>query len=82
MITTARLNEAFRSAIQTFRNWQPEIFNSFALRYTNGLVEGLNNQTKVFKRNAFGFWRYDRFRMRVLRITSILHHQWKHIKTQ
>ncbi|GAE31221.1 mobile element protein [Halalkalibacter hemicellulosilyticusJCM 9152] len=66
--------DAFKSAIQTFRNWQPEIFNSFAFGYTNGFIEGLNNQTKVFKRNAFGFKRYDRFRMRIL-----LHHQWKHI---
>ncbi|MBU8909047.1 ISL3 family transposase, partial [Desertibacillus haloalkaliphilus] len=64
--------DAFRSAIKTFKNWQPEIFNSFAFGYSNGFVEGLNNQTKVIKRNAFGFRRYDRFRMRVL-----LHHQWK-----
>ncbi|MFC4736772.1 transposase, partial [Bacillus daqingensis] len=50
--------------------------NSFAYGYTNGFVEGLNNQTKVLKRNAFGFQRFDRFRMRIL-----LHHQYKHLKT-
>ncbi|WP_456271875.1 ISL3 family transposase [Bacillus sp. AK031] len=62
----------FHQAIQTFKNWQIEILNSFAFNYNNGFVEGLNNQTKVIKRNAFGFRRYDRFRLRVL-----LHHQYK-----
>ncbi|TYR95164.1 transposase, partial [Rossellomorea vietnamensis] len=62
----------FHQAIQTFKNWQTEILNSFAFNYNNGFVEGLNNQTKVIKRNAFGFRRYDRFRLRVL-----LHHQFK-----
>ncbi|WP_090844023.1 ISL3 family transposase [Alkalicoccus daliensis] len=62
----------FHKAIKTFRNWEVEILNSFIFGYTNGPIEGLNNQTKVIKRNAFGFQRYDRFRLRVL-----LHHQWK-----
>jgi transposase len=62
----------FKQAIQTLKNWQIEILNSFAFDYNNGFIEGLNNQTKVIKRNAFGFRRYDRFRLRVL-----LHHQYK-----
>ncbi|MCM3713798.1 ISL3 family transposase [Alkalihalobacillus oceani] len=66
--------DAFQKAIRTFRNWETEILNSFAFGYTNGFVEGLNNQTKVIKRNAFGFRRYDRLRNRIL-----LHHQYKDI---
>ncbi len=62
----------FMKAIETFKNWEVEILNSFTFGYTNGPIEGLNNQTKVIKRNAFGFKRYDRLRMRVL-----LHHQLK-----
>ncbi|SDB86607.1 Transposase, partial [Pelagirhabdus alkalitolerans] len=38
-------------------------------------VEGINNQTKVIKRNAFGFGRFDRFRLKVL-----LYHQYKDVK--
>ncbi|WP_079708295.1 ISL3 family transposase [Paraliobacillus ryukyuensis] len=64
--------DEFIKAIGTLKNWQPEVLNSFAFGYTNGFVEGLNNQTKVIKRNAFGFKRYDRLRLRVL-----LHHQFK-----
>lgn len=66
--------DEFVSAIHTFKNWQTEIMNSFIFDYSNGLVEGLNNQTKVFKRNAFGFYRHDRLRARIL-----MHHQFKKI---
>ncbi|MED4185313.1 transposase, partial [Halalkalibacterium halodurans] len=49
----------FHRAIQTLKNWQTEILNSFAFGLNNGFIEGLNNQTKVIKRNAFGFRRYE-----------------------
>nr|WP_269445921.1 transposase [Oceanobacillus iheyensis] len=48
------------------------MMNSFAFDLHNGYIEGINNQTKVIKRNAFGFKRFDRFRARIL-----LHHQYK-----
>ncbi|SIS97523.1 ISL3 family transposase [Salimicrobium salexigens] len=64
----------FMAAVDTFRNWQTEIMNSFMFDYSNGFVEGLNNQTKVLKRNAFGFRRHDRLRARIL-----MHHQFKHV---
>lgn len=63
----------FEKAIETFRNWQREIMNSFSFDLHNGYIEGINNQTKVIKRNAFGFRRFDRFRLRIL-----LHHQYKY----
>ncbi|SET11264.1 Transposase, partial [Oceanobacillus limi] len=69
--------DEFIQAIGTLKNWQPEVLNSFAFGYNNGFVEGLNNQTKVIKRNAFGFKRYDRLRLRVL-----LHHQYKDLDFQ
>ncbi|MGP4082330.1 transposase, partial [Pseudalkalibacillus sp. R45] len=50
---------------------------SFAFPYNNGFVEGLNNLTKVIKRNAFGFHRYDRLRLRIL-----LHHKNKELDFQ
>lgn len=67
----------FEKAIETFHNWQKEIMNSFAFDLHNGYIEGINNQTKVIKRNAFGFKRFDRFRMKIL-----LHHQYKDINTR
>jgi transposase len=75
LVVSSGLSE-FASSIETFRNWQTEIMNSFVFEYTNGFVEGLNNLTKVMKRNAFGFRRYDRLRARIL-----MYHQFKHIGT-
>lgn len=55
-----------QKAIKTFQNWQTEILNSFVYGYSNGFLEGINNLTKVMKRNAFGFRDFDRFRAKIL----------------
>ena len=39
----------FQKAIATFKNWQKEIFSSFAFDLHNDYIEGINNQTKVIK---------------------------------
>lgn len=57
---------AFKRAIQTFKNWQTEILNSFTFGYSNGFLEGINNKTKVMKRNAYGFRRFDHFKAKIL----------------
>lgn len=67
----------FVRAIHTLKNWQKEILNSFSFGYSNGFVEGLNNLTKVIKRNAFGFRSFKRLRAKIL-----LTHQYKHIGNQ
>lgn len=51
--------------------------NSFAYELHNSYIEDINNQTKVIKRNAFGFRRFDRFRLKVL-----MYHQYKHINSR
>lgn len=66
--------EEFISAKKTLQNWQKEILNSFAFSFNNGFVEGFNNQTKVIKRNGYGYRSYDRLRSRIL-----LYHQFKDI---
>ena len=50
--------------VQTYRNWEREILNRFNFNYSNGFVEGLNNLTKVIKRNGFGYRNFTRFRAR------------------
>ena len=59
-------NLAFLKAIKTFKNWQVEILNSYAFKYSNGFLEGINNTSKVIKRNAFGFRKYEHFKAKVL----------------
>ena len=59
-------NPAFLKAIQTFKNWQVEILNSYAFGYSNGFLEGINNTSKVIKRNAYGFRKYEHFKAKIL----------------
>ena len=61
-----------KQAIETFRNWQVEILNSFVYGHSNGFLEGINNTTKVIKRNGYGYKNFKRFRARIL-----LRHQYK-----
>ena len=46
---------AFKKRIETLKNWQVEVLNSFVFDYSNGFLEGINNKSKVLKRNAYGF---------------------------
>lgn len=73
LVTASGIPE-FQKAIGTFRNWQTEILNSFAFPYSNGFLEGINNLTKVIKRNAFGFQNFERARAKIL-----LTHKYKNI---
>jgi len=58
--------EAFQRCVRTLRNWEMEILNSFIFGYTNGFLEGINNHTKVMKRNAYGVRNIERARARIL----------------
>ncbi len=57
---------AFLKAIKTLENWQVEILNSFIFPYSNGFLEGINNKTKVMKRNAYGFRSFAHFKAKIL----------------
>lgn len=46
--------------------WWDEILNYFALTYSNGFTEGMNNKIKTLKRQAYGFRNFERFRVRIL----------------
>ncbi|MEK9199595.1 ISL3 family transposase [Ureibacillus sp. FSL E2-3493] len=57
---------SFIKRIQTIKNWQVEILNSFIFNYSNGFLEGINNKSKVLKRNAYGFRKYEHFKAKIL----------------
>jgi transposase len=56
----------FMKRVQTLKNWQTEILNSFVFPYSNGFLEGINNKSKVLKRNAYGFHKYEHFKAKIL----------------
>ena len=59
-------NPAFLKSIKTFKNWQKEILNSYAFSFSNEFLEGINNTSKVLKRNAYGFRKFEHFKAKIL----------------
>jgi transposase len=66
-------NKYLNKFIKTFGNWYDYILNYFNGRWSNGMVEGINNRIKIacpessgIKRRAFGFEDFSSFRNRIL----------------
>lgn len=59
-------NKYLNKFIKTFTNWYDYILNYFDGRWSNGMVEGINNRIKMIKRRAFGYDDFNSFRNRVL----------------
>lgn len=51
---------------RTLRRWQAQILAWHHEQVTNGPTEAMNNLAKRIKRIAFGFRRFDHYRIRVL----------------
>lgn len=56
----------FRALLWMLRTWREEILNYFDGRYTNAVLEGKNNRTKVIKRVAYGYRNRDHFHQRIM----------------
>ena len=59
-------NKYLNKFVKTFTNWYDYILNYFDGRWSNGMVEGINNRIKMIKRRAFGYEDFSSFRNRVL----------------
>lgn len=59
-------NKYLDKFIKTYNNWEELILNYFEGRYSNGIVEGLNNSIKTIKRQTYGMLNFEHFRTRVL----------------
>ncbi|WP_050632277.1 transposase [Bacillus andreraoultii] len=64
----------FLHSNRTFKTFENEILNSFIYINSNGFLEGINNHTKIIKRNAYGLKSSKRVRVRIL-----LSHKYKGI---
>ena len=61
------LNKAqlyYRNSVATIRRWLVEVVGYFEKRTTNGIVEGINDKLKLFKRCGFGFRNFNNFKIR------------------
>jgi transposase len=61
-----KARKVYCKAITTITNHIEGISNYFLNRTTSGVMEGLNNKSKLIKRRAYGFVNFGNFRMRLL----------------
>jgi transposase len=61
-----KAKKIYCNAITTITNHIEGICNYFLNRTTSGVMEGINNKSKLIKRRAYGFVNFDNFRMRLL----------------
>lgn len=66
ILTLEKKNKYLDKFIKTFNNWYQYILNYFKGKWSNGMVEGINNRIKMMKRRAFGYNDFNSFRTRVL----------------
>jgi transposase len=59
-------HEEVRSLRATLFKWRAEILASMRLKWSNGRLEGYNSKAKLVKRTAFGFKKFENFRLRFL----------------
>lgn len=50
---------------QTLENWEEEITRMLRFTKTNGITEGLHNKMEMISRRAFGFRKFENYRLRV-----------------
>ncbi|MDY7012383.1 MAG: transposase [Cyanobacteriota bacterium] len=63
---TENAYQYFPKSCRTISRWIDEILAYFDNRTTQGVVEGINQKTKLIKRRAYGLSNFDNFRRRIL----------------
>jgi len=60
------ISSYMKTSIKTIKENYEYIINSLKYKYTNGVLEGINNKIKVIKRVAFGYRSFYHFKVRIL----------------
>lgn len=63
------------TALKTCKKYLNYIENAMNTRYSNGLIEGINNKIKLIKRVGFGYRNFENLKKRVLIINGIVNIQ-------
>ena len=56
----------FRKSIKSLKKLRKYVLNSLKYDYTNVMVEGKNNKTKVIKRVSYGYRIFRNFKVRIM----------------
>ena len=54
----------------SFISWFPQVINAFVLPYSNGFIEGCNNNIKVLKRISYELCHFKCFRVHILLLSK------------
>jgi len=60
------LSKYMLTSLKTIKKYRKYIVNMLNSKYTNGIIEGINNKIKVIKRIAFGYRSFVHFKNRIL----------------
>lgn len=66
------VSDYMKTSLNTFKQFKPYIINAVKYKYTNGVIEGINNKIKVIKRIAFGYRSFFNFRNRILIMNHLI----------
>ncbi len=58
--------DGLRSLRRTLMDWREEILDYFERRVTNGKTEGFNRKAKLVQRNAYGFKKFENYRLKLI----------------
>lgn len=58
--------DGLKSLRRTLMDWREEILNYFKRRVTNGKTEGFNRKAKLIQRAAYGFKKFENYRLKLI----------------
>ena len=58
--------DGLKSLRRTLMSWREEILNYFRRRVTNGKTEGFNRKAKLIQRQAYGFRKFENYRLKLI----------------
>lgn len=71
-INNKNISKKMKKELKTFKNIEQYICNSFDYKYSNGIVEGINNVIKQIKHAACGYKKFNHLKARVMLIKGLL----------
>jgi len=63
--SVSHLPATYQTTLRTFEKYQKQIHHVLNYFYSNGQLECLNNHINVLKRNAYGFYNFYNFKLRI-----------------
>ena len=65
------ISKDMKKVLKTFKNMEKYIKNSFDYKYSNGIVEGINNVIKQIKHTACGYKKFTHLKARVMLVKGL-----------